>query len=155
MVGFVTHPSMNPAFRRLLALAAVFVTAFIAVSALRTWRSGGDLRSLIPGFSKKAGQFQPEAFTLPDKAPLDLGDVELLSRLNNEYARLTEAVVPSARVALIVVTVRYSSELVSTTSFTSMPRWSASTGAFTYETCSATAFWKKPFRPASLSTETS
>jgi Do/DeqQ family serine protease len=95
MVGFVTHPSMNPAFRRLLALAAVFVTAFIAVSALRTWRSGGDLRSLIPGFSKKAGQFQPEAFTLPDKAPLDLGDVELLSRLNNEYARLTEAVVPS------------------------------------------------------------
>lgn len=86
---------MNPAFRRLLALAAVFITAFVAVSALRTWRSGGDLRSLIPGFSKKTGQFQPEAFTLPDKAPLDLGDVELLSRLNNEYARLTEAVVPS------------------------------------------------------------
>ncbi len=86
---------MNHAFRRLLALAAVFLTAFVAVSALRTWRSGGDLRSLIPGFSKKTGQFQPEAFTLPDKAPLDLGDVELLSRLNNEYARLTEAVVPS------------------------------------------------------------
>ena len=95
MLGGVTHPSMNPAFRRLLALAAVFVTAFVAVSALRTWRAGGDLRSLIPGFSKKAGQFQPEAFTLPDKAPLELGDVELLSRLNNEYARLTEAVVPS------------------------------------------------------------
>ena len=86
---------MNPAFRRLLALAAVFLTAFVAVSALRTWRSGGDLRSLIPGFSKKTGQFQPEAFTLPEKAPLELGDVELLSRLNNEYARLTEAVVPS------------------------------------------------------------
>jgi len=86
---------MNPAFRRLLALVAVFVIAFVAVTALRTWRSGGDLRSLIPGFSKKTGQFQPEAFTLPDKAPLDLGDVELLSRLNNEYARLTEAVVPS------------------------------------------------------------
>ncbi len=86
---------MNPAFRRLLALAAVFATAFIAVSALRTWRAGGDLRSLIPGFSKRAGPFQPETFTLPDKAPLDLGDVELLSRLNDEYARLTEAVVPS------------------------------------------------------------
>lgn len=86
---------MNPSFRRLLALAAVFFTAFVAVSALRTWRSGGDLRSLIPGFSKKANSFQPENFTLPDKAPLDLGDVELLSRLNNEYARLTEAVVPS------------------------------------------------------------
>ena len=95
MVRGVTHPPMNPAFRRLLALAAVFVTAFIAVSALKTWHSGGDLRSLIPGFPKKSGQFRPETFTLPDKAPLDLGDVELLSRLNNEYAKLTEAVVPS------------------------------------------------------------
>ncbi len=86
---------MNPAFRRLLALVVVFITAFVVVAALRTWRSGGDLRSLIPGYSKKSGQFRPEAFTLPDKAPLDLGDVELLSRLNNEYAKLTEAVVPS------------------------------------------------------------
>ena len=86
---------MNPSFRRLLALAAVFFTAFIAVSALRTWRSGGDLRSLLPGFSKTSDAFRPETFTLPEKAPLDLGDVELLSRLNDEYARLTEAVVPS------------------------------------------------------------
>ncbi len=86
---------MNPAFRRLLSLVAVFITAFIAVTVLRTWRSGGDLRSLIPGFSEKSGQFHPEAFTLPDKAPLELGEMELLSRLNNEYAKLTEAVVPS------------------------------------------------------------
>ena len=86
---------MSPAFRRLLALVAVFVTAFIAVTAFRTWRSGGDLRSLIPGFDKKSGNFHPEAFTLPDQAPLDLGEMELLSRLNNEYAKLTEAVVPS------------------------------------------------------------
>jgi serine protease Do len=86
---------MNPAFRRLLTLIAVFISVFITVSVLRTWRAGGDLRSLIPGFSQKPGQFQREAFTLPEKAPLDLGEVELLSRLNDEYARLTEAVVPS------------------------------------------------------------
>ena len=86
---------MNRAFRRLLTLVVVFVTAFVGVAALRTCRSGGDLLSLIPGFSKKTGEFRPEAFTLPDKAPLALGDVELLSRLNSEYARLTEAVVPS------------------------------------------------------------
>lgn len=86
---------MNLAFRRLLALVAVFVLAFIAVAALRTWRAGGDLRSLIPGFSKRSDLFHRETFTLQEKAPLDLGDVELLSRLNNEYARLTEAVVPS------------------------------------------------------------
>jgi Do/DeqQ family serine protease len=86
---------MNSAFRRLLVLVVTFATMFVVVTVLRTLYAGGDLRALIPGFSKKGGQFHPEAFTLPDKAPLDLGDVELLSRLNNEYARLTEAVVPS------------------------------------------------------------
>ena len=91
----VTHPFMNPAFRRLLALAAVFLTAFIAVSAMRTCRGGGSLLDWIPGYSKDKGQFRPEKFTLPDKAPVDLGDVELLSRLNDEYASLTRAVVPS------------------------------------------------------------
>ncbi len=86
---------MNPAFQRLLALAAVFAAAFFAVSAARIWRSGGDLRDLIPGFAAKQENFHPESFTLPDRPPLNLGDVELLSRLNEEYARLTEAVVPS------------------------------------------------------------
>ena len=86
---------MNPSFRRLLVLIAVFLIAFVAVSAVQTWRSGGDLRSIIPGFQKKSDPFHPESFTLPTKAPLDLSNVELLSRLNNEYALLTEAVVPS------------------------------------------------------------
>lgn len=86
---------MSPAFRRLLALVAVFVTAFLAVSILKTWRSGGDLSSLLPGLKKETGSFRPERFTLPEKAPLELGQVELLSRLNQEYSRLTEAVVPS------------------------------------------------------------
>ena len=82
-------------FRRLLALVAVFLTAFVAVSAMRTYREGGSFRDWIPGLPKTDGRFRPEKFTLPDKAPLDLGDVELLSRLNDEYANLTKAVVPS------------------------------------------------------------
>ncbi|MDP3851148.1 MAG: trypsin-like peptidase domain-containing protein [Luteolibacter sp.] len=86
---------MNASFRRLLALAAVFFTAFAAVSAMRTCRAGGSLRDLIPGLSKNGERFRPESFTLPDRPPLDLGDVELLSRLNDEYANLTKAVVPS------------------------------------------------------------
>ena len=86
---------MNRAFRRLFVLAATFVIAFVAVSAVRTWRAEGSLKSWTRFFSKKTDEFRPETFTLPDKAPLDLGDVELLSRLNGEYARLTEAVVPS------------------------------------------------------------
>lgn len=79
----------------MLALVAVFVAAFVAVTGLRTWRSGGDLREWIPGYFKKSEGFRPETFTLPDKPPLALGEVELLSRLNDEYAKLTEAVVPS------------------------------------------------------------
>jgi serine protease Do len=81
---------MNLAFRRLLALVAVFLAAFIAVSALR-----GGLGSLFSGRSKSGDQFRPEKFTLPEKPPIDLGEVELLSRLNDEYANLTRAVVPS------------------------------------------------------------
>ncbi len=86
---------MNPGFRRLLALVAVFFTAFAAVSVMRNYRSGLSFRDLIPGFSKNDKRFRPEKFTMPDKAPVDLGDVELLSRLNDEYANLTRAVVPS------------------------------------------------------------
>jgi S1-C subfamily serine protease len=86
---------MNASFRRLLALVVVFFTAFAAVSAMRTCRAGGSLRDLIPGLSKDGERFRPEKFTLPDRPPLDLGDVELLSRLNDEYANLTKAVVPS------------------------------------------------------------
>ncbi|RYD20072.1 MAG: PDZ domain-containing protein [Verrucomicrobiaceae bacterium] len=86
---------MKSSFGRLLVLVVVFVTMFLGVTALRTWYSGGDLRSLIPGLRKTPGPFQPERFTLPQNPPLDLGDVELLSRLNEEYAKLTEAVVPS------------------------------------------------------------
>jgi Do/DeqQ family serine protease len=86
---------MNASFRRLLALAVVFLTAFAAVSVLRTCRTGGSLRDLIPGLNKEDGRFRPETFTLPERAPLSLGDVELLSRLNDEYSNLTKAVVPS------------------------------------------------------------
>jgi len=85
---------MNPSFRRLLALVAVFFTAFVAVSAMKTCRSGGSLREMF-GFSKSSDHFRPEKYSLPDKPPLALGDVELLARLNDEYASLTEAVVPS------------------------------------------------------------
>jgi serine protease Do len=86
---------MNPSFRRLLALAAVFLTAFVAVSALRTYRGGGSFRDWIPGYLKKDDSFRPEVGTFPAKAPVNLADVELLSRLNDEYAKVTKAVVPS------------------------------------------------------------
>ena len=86
---------MNASFRRLLALVAVFFTAFAAVSVMRTCHSGGSLRDLIPGLAKNGNGFHSEKYTLPDRPPLNLGDVELLARLNDEYASLTHAVVPS------------------------------------------------------------
>jgi serine protease Do len=87
---------MKLSIRRLLALVAVFATAFVVVTAFRTWNSGGSLLGLLPQWlAGKSTEFRPERFTLPDKAPLSLGEVELLSRLNDEYAKLTEAVVPS------------------------------------------------------------
>ncbi|MFD0893029.1 trypsin-like peptidase domain-containing protein [Luteolibacter ambystomatis] len=84
---------MNAGFRRLLALIVVFAAAFVAVSALRHWRAGGSWKDFLGG--KPAGEFRPEKFTLAEKAPLETDDVELLSRLNGEYARLTKAVTPS------------------------------------------------------------
>jgi serine protease Do len=82
---------MQQGIRRLLALATVFAVAFGAVYLIRNGPSG------ITGLWNKPTDsgFRPEEFTLPNKPPLELGDVELLARLDAEYAKLTEAVVPS------------------------------------------------------------
>ena len=53
------------------------------------------MRDLLSGGQGGTGNFRPEHFTLPELPPLDIKDTELLSRLNEEYARLTAAVVPS------------------------------------------------------------
>lgn len=87
---------MNGALRRLLILLAIFVVAFLAVLALRATREGFGIGGFFRAVNsaKNAGT-RPEVFTLPEAPPLELADVELLSRLNNEYAKLTGAVVPS------------------------------------------------------------
>lgn len=86
---------MPSAFKRFFSLLIVFVVFFLLVSALRTWRNGGDFSALIPSFLRKSETNRPEAFTPSDKSALNLSDVEMISRLNQEYARLTQAVVPS------------------------------------------------------------
>ena len=78
----------------MLALATVFAVAFAAVYLIRNGSEG------IAGLFARGGGasgpgYRPERFTLPDRPPLDLGDVELLARLDAEYSKLTEAVVPS------------------------------------------------------------
>lgn len=82
---------MKSSFRRFLFLVLIAVTAFIAVSALRMYQHG---RSPLEVFFPKKTH-RPEKFTLPEKPPLELSEMDLLSRLNDEYAKLTQAVVPS------------------------------------------------------------
>lgn len=86
---------MSPGIRRLFALATVFAVAFAAVFALRVCQGGRSLWDFLPGAKRQSGEFRPETYTLPDLPPLKVEDTELLSRLNDEYARLTAAVVPS------------------------------------------------------------
>ncbi len=82
---------MKSSIRRFLSLLAVALVAYGLVSALRYWRFGKFSSSGQAG----EGSHRPEKFTLPENAPLELSDVDLLSRLNDEYAKLTQAVVPS------------------------------------------------------------
>lgn len=86
---------MLPAFKHFLVLLFVFALFFLLVMATRTWRSGGDLTSLIPSFLRNTETNRPEAFTPSNEPALNLSDVEIISRLNEEYARLTRSVVPS------------------------------------------------------------
>lgn len=86
---------MLPAIKRFFSLLLVFIVFFLLVTALRTWRDGGDFSSLIPSFLQKSTTNRPETFTPTTKSALNLSDVEMISRLNEEYARLTQAVVPS------------------------------------------------------------
>lgn len=86
---------MNPAIRRFLALCLVFLVCFLAVSLLRNAGPASSPGKWLNSLFSKKQQFQPENYSLPENPPLDVNDVDLLNRLNNEYAKLTKAVVPS------------------------------------------------------------
>ncbi len=89
--------SHRETINRIVGLLAVFVIAFGSVSLIRYFQRGGswaDIKDRL-GFGQDDSRYAPEYYTLSAEAPLDFGDVELLGRLNQEYAKLTEAVVPS------------------------------------------------------------
>ena len=86
---------MLSSIRKPIFLIAVFFVAYGAVSALRKCASGESPSAWLPGLSQNPSEQRAEKFTLPDLPPLNVGNVELLSRLNEEYANLTRAVVPS------------------------------------------------------------
>ena len=93
MIQAFPFPLMSYGLRRFLVLVAVFVLTFVVVFVIRRLQEGEDIFSFLNRGSSR--EFRPESYTLPEKPPLDLGEVEMLRRLNDEYASLTRAVVPS------------------------------------------------------------
>lgn len=86
---------MPPAFKRFLTLLIVFAFFFLLVTVIRTWHGGISFNQFLPSFLVKTATSHPDGFTPSNKSALTLSDVEMISRLNEEYARLTKAVVPS------------------------------------------------------------
>jgi Do/DeqQ family serine protease len=86
---------MKHGFHRLVLLLLVFAAAFAGVSSLRSWQSGRGWLGWLHSEAQTDGDFRPEHYTLPDDAALNLDDVKLLARLNEEYSLLTRAVTPS------------------------------------------------------------
>ncbi len=83
---------MNRGLRRLLLLSAVFCVTFLAVFIARKMQGGHNLLDILKG---KAPTEHHTSFTLLEKAPLNLNDVQVMAAINSESAALVKAVVPS------------------------------------------------------------
>ena len=75
-------------FRRLLFATLMFVLAALLFSWWRKDQEGYGAINLLKGE-------KPSTFTTPDKPKLNLNDLTVLSRLNEEFAKLSEAVLPT------------------------------------------------------------
>ena len=87
-------------FRRLIFAFTVFAVATLAFTLWRSGRSGYGLLNLVQG--QPPGE---EKFTAPTAPKLDLGDMRVLSAMNDEFAKLSAAVLPSV-VSINTKTVR-------------------------------------------------
>lgn len=87
-------------FRRLIFAIAIFLLASVVFSLWRSGQPGYGLLNFLRG--QKPGQ---EEFTSPPAAKLDLDDVKILSAMNDEFSRLSSAVLPSV-VSVTTKTVR-------------------------------------------------
>ncbi|MES2594028.1 MAG: trypsin-like peptidase domain-containing protein [Verrucomicrobiota bacterium] len=76
--------------RRLIFAIAVFLLATLAFSFWRSGQEGYGLFNFLRG--ERPGE---EKFTSQAKPKLDLEDVKVLSAMNDEFARLSAAVLPS------------------------------------------------------------
>ncbi|MEE3179840.1 MAG: hypothetical protein VX317_09165, partial [Verrucomicrobiota bacterium] len=87
---------MNDGLRRFAVLGGVFVFAFLAVFVFRKVQGGEGFFDIFKFWERdRQENFIPESYTLSNKPALSPGEVEFLAALDGEFARLTEAVVPS------------------------------------------------------------
>ncbi len=86
---------MSRAVKHTVYLGVVFIVFFLMVAGFRNWRSIGQIFAGRQGNPDKIIPETEESFTPGRKAALQLGDMEILSRMNQEYAKLTKAVIPS------------------------------------------------------------
>ena len=87
---------MNVALRRTAVLLGVFLLAFLVVAGFRKLSGMGGLSNLLNfGAKDRESNYVPERYTLSSKPALSPGEVEYLAALDEEFARLTAAVVPS------------------------------------------------------------
>ena len=75
--------------RRILVTFAIFALAFLVFSKLQSGREGYGLLDLLKGKGP-----QSQSFTAPSEPKLDLGDIRLLAKLNEESSKLAAAVLP-------------------------------------------------------------
>lgn len=86
--------------RRLIFAIAIFVMASIVFSVWRSGRPGYGLLDFLRGNKPSSGQF-----SAPAAPRLNADDVKVLSMMNDEFAKLSEAVLPSV-VSITTKTVR-------------------------------------------------
>ncbi|MEO1825590.1 MAG: trypsin-like peptidase domain-containing protein, partial [Roseibacillus sp.] len=87
---------MNVALRRTAVLLGVFLLAFLVVAGFRKLPGMEGLSNLLNfGAKDRESNYVPERYTLSSKPALSLEEVEYLAALDEEFARLTAAVVPS------------------------------------------------------------
>ncbi len=77
-------------FRRIVFALLVFAAAFLLFSTWRSGREGYGLLNLIRGERPPA-----ESFTPPTAPKLNLDDLQVLAKLNDESAKLAAAVLPA------------------------------------------------------------
>jgi len=85
---------MSYGLRRFLVLVGVFLMAFVVVFVIRRLQTEEEFFAFLKSEDPEQ-TFTSEDYTLPDSPPLNIDDVEILQRLDAEYAKLTAAVVPS------------------------------------------------------------